>query len=89
MNVKMIAQNINMKLEGNFWIAFQLYTKRVVGKGVSERTPEIIRELIKETPEYSKIMGIPAVQEQPAPVGENLSSVNGKKEDTDSSPKSQ
>ncbi len=38
--------------------------------------------------ERAKELGIPAVQEQPAPV-ENLSSVNDKTEDTDSSKKSQ
>ena len=85
----MVAQNINMKLEGDLWIAFQLYAKRVVGNDVKESTPEIIKELIKETPEYAKIKGIPAVQEQPAPVIENLSSVNSKDQDTDSSAQSQ
>ncbi len=51
----MIAQNINMKLTGDIWIAFQMFAKRVISNDVSESTPEIVRELIKETPEYAKI----------------------------------
>ncbi len=84
----MLTQNINVKLDGNLWVAFQLFAERVCLNGVNKKTPDVFKELIKETPEYAKIMGIPAVQEQPAPV-ENLSSVNGKEQDTDSSAQSQ
>lgn len=84
----MIAQNINMKLTGDIWIAFQLYAKRLAGNDVRESTPEIIRELIKETPEYAKIKGIPAVQEQAAPVVEGPSS-KGTEHSTQSSADSQ
>lgn len=76
----MIAQNLNMKLEGDLWIAFQLFAKRATSNGVSERTPEIVRQLIKETPEYAKIKGIPAVQEEITPI-ENPTP---KENDTDS-----
>ena len=63
----MLTQHINVKLEGNLWVAFQLFAERVIPAGVNKKTPAVFIELIKETPEYSKIMGIPAVQEQPAP----------------------
>lgn len=39
--------------------------------------------------ERAKELGIPAVQEQAAPVGEGPSSIEGKEQDTESSPESQ
>jgi len=85
----MLTQNVNVKLEGSLWVAFQLFAERVCLNGVNKKTPDVFKELIKETPEYAKITGIPAVQEQAAPVVENLSSVNGKEQNTDSSAESQ
>lgn len=68
---------------------------------VTDETKDLIEKVCKEDKrtqdgeinflcsERAKELGIPAVQEQVAPVVENLSSVNGKEQDTESSAESQ
>lgn len=83
----MLSQNVAVRLEGNLWVAFQLFAERVCpsDSGVQKKTPDVFRELIKETPEYAKITGIPAVQEEITPI-ENPTP---KENDTESSADSQ
>ncbi len=81
----MLTQNITVKLEGNFWVTWQLFAERVCPVGVKKKTAYILNELLKETPEYGKIMGIPAVEEEITPI-ENPTP---KDKDTDSESGSQ
>ncbi len=64
----MLSPHINVTLEGKLWVAFQLIAERVTPDGAKQKTPDVFREVLKESPEYAKIKGIPAVQEVSTPI---------------------